>query len=259
MAIRWEAKRPAEVRDYRHDWSAFLDGDTISTSVWSATGVTIDSDSHDTTSATVWLSGGSDGALARLTNTITTAGGRTESETFVLSISANAEPVTLAEAKAHLRITDDAEDALILNYIRAAREWVENYTGHILVRRTFTEYRSAFVRYFELMRRPIVTVASVGYPDTNGDPQSILTADLVVTTRNPVRVYPAINSWWPSLQTNGEITITYTAGYAEGEVPQELAQAILVLTGHFHVNRSAAADPPAAVFALCDHYRSPGL
>ena len=41
------------------------------------------------------------------------------------------EPVTLEEAKLHLRINpgDESEDALILDIIAAAREYCENYTG----------------------------------------------------------------------------------------------------------------------------------
>jgi hypothetical protein len=97
MAVRWEAKRPNEVRDYRHDWSAFLDGDTIATSDVTVDGVTLDSDTNDTDSVTVWLSGGVDGSLATIMNTIVTTGGRTETEVFTLRIAVNEEPLTLGE------------------------------------------------------------------------------------------------------------------------------------------------------------------
>lgn len=39
------------------------------------------------------------------------------------------EPVTLALAKAHLRIDHTAEDDLITSWIKAAREAAEKYTG----------------------------------------------------------------------------------------------------------------------------------
>jgi len=72
-------KDSAEVLDYRRDWSAWLPiGDTINTSEWTvASGITKDSDSRDDDSATVWLSGGTDGEEYTVTNKITTNGGRT--------------------------------------------------------------------------------------------------------------------------------------------------------------------------------------
>jgi uncharacterized phiE125 gp8 family phage protein len=263
MAVRWERKRPNEVRDYRHDWTVWLDGDTIATSTVTVAGVTKDSDTNDTTSITVWLSGGTAETLATVTNTITTAGGRTETETFTLPISLFDEPVSLAQAKAQCRVTDTSEDALICSYIKAAREWVENHTGHILVRREITEYRNSFTRFIELRHRPVVLpVTEIGYTDSNGTAATF--ADFIATARSPVRVYPALNSWWPTLGTNGEVSVTYTAGYAPGEEPQPLIQAMLMLISHWHASRStvtmdAANEVPFAVEALCNQYRVPGL
>ena len=262
MAIRWESKRPDEVRDYRNDWSAFLGVDTIATSAITADGVTVDSDTYDDTSITVWLSGGTDGALATITNTITTAAGRVETEVFTLRIRATAEPVSLATARAHLRVLDDNEDALIESYIRAAREWVENYTGHILVRRTIEQpFRNGFSTYFELFHRPVVSVASIGYTDTDGAAQTL--ADFAVTTGSyPFRVYPDTQ---PSIRTNSMVTVTYTAGYAEGEEPQALIQAMLLLIGHWHAHRESvvigetANEVPMAVESLCNQYRVPAV
>jgi uncharacterized phiE125 gp8 family phage protein len=50
------------------------------------------------------------------------------------------EPVTLVEAKAHLRRTDSAEDVLITGLIQAAREKVEEDTGRALITQTLDVY-----------------------------------------------------------------------------------------------------------------------
>ena len=71
-------KDPADVLDYEHDWTPWLGGDTIATSAWTPPdGITVDSDTHTDTTATVWISGGEAGKSYRITNHITTTGGRT--------------------------------------------------------------------------------------------------------------------------------------------------------------------------------------
>jgi hypothetical protein len=72
-------KDPDAVLDYQVDWSAWLGVDTISTSTWVVpTGITKNSDTKTTTTATIWLRGGTAGTLYLVTNRIVTAGGRTD-------------------------------------------------------------------------------------------------------------------------------------------------------------------------------------
>lgn len=76
-------KDPNEVLDYVVDWSDRLGVDTVATSTWFLDAgnddavLAIDSDTNDDTTATVWLSAGTEGVRYRVTNRITTAGGRT--------------------------------------------------------------------------------------------------------------------------------------------------------------------------------------
>ena len=93
-----KTKAANEVLDYVEDYSAEMaatsPNDTISTSVFTAdNGVTIgDSSSpqntytNTTTTATVWLSGGRNYTYANVTNTITTAAGRTFIRTQIIEI-----------------------------------------------------------------------------------------------------------------------------------------------------------------------------
>lgn len=89
----WPSKDPDEVLDYQVDWSARLGGDTIATSVFTleqAAGLAIDSQSNAAKTATVWLSGGTNGVTGWLLNRITTAGGRTFDEVIQLAIVSSA-------------------------------------------------------------------------------------------------------------------------------------------------------------------------
>jgi hypothetical protein len=80
-------KDPDAVLDYRWDWSAWLDDDTIDThQVTVAGGVDLDSDSSDDTSVTAWISGGTHGDTATATARVTTTQGRTDDRTITLSI-----------------------------------------------------------------------------------------------------------------------------------------------------------------------------
>lgn len=75
------------VLDYTIDWSTWLGSDTISSSSWSVeTGITEDSDTNDTDSATVWLSGGAAGTTYAVTNSIVTAAAREEDRTIYITV-----------------------------------------------------------------------------------------------------------------------------------------------------------------------------
>lgn len=262
MALRWESKRPAEVRTYQIDWTTYLGTDTIATYTLTAVGVTIDSDTLEAGNKkiTAVLSGGTTGTLAKLVNTITTVSGEVEVESIVLYVSNYPEPVSLELAKAQLRVLDDSEDGLICSYVRAAREWVENYTGYILVRRPVTQTFTEFWSYFELYNRPVVEIIGVTYTDTDGVDQDILPVDLLTSG---VRIRPS--DAWPTHKTYSPIYVDYVAGFDEGEVPQVLIQAMLLLISHYHTTRSAVVSDPGivpaevslAVSSLCDQYRVP--
>ena len=74
-------KDPSAVLDYTLDWSRRLVGDTISSSVFTSSGVVIDSQSNTATTTSVILSGDPN-MVSDVVNTITTTGGRTERRTL---------------------------------------------------------------------------------------------------------------------------------------------------------------------------------
>lgn len=85
-------KNPGDVLDYTFDWSAWLapTADTIATSAMSVspTGLTITSPaaSYTSTNATVWASGGTVPQSYTVTNTITTAAGRTRARSIIIRV-----------------------------------------------------------------------------------------------------------------------------------------------------------------------------
>lgn len=173
-----------------------------------------------------------------------------------------AEPLTATEAKAHLRVTTTAEDTLITSYIVAAREWVENWTGHVLVSRAITETFGEWGDYLTLRYRPVTALGDITYTASDGE-DTAYEDGILRTFTYPATVYPA--SSFPVLGTGGGISVEYTAGYASAaDVPQAFKQAMLLLIGHWHTTRAGAAsdkmeEVPLAVKSLCGPFRVPPL
>ncbi|MFY8163269.1 MAG: hypothetical protein ACOVKC_03430 [Brevundimonas sp.] len=81
-------KDPVSILDYEIDWETWLDVDTILTSNFTVeAGLTKASQSLTATKGIVWLSGGTLGETYLVSNTITTAGGRTENREFRVLIA----------------------------------------------------------------------------------------------------------------------------------------------------------------------------
>ena len=69
--------------DYRVDWSAWLDTDTIATVAWTVpAGLTQTATTNTTTTATIWLAGGTVGTRYAVVCRITTAAGRIDDRTI---------------------------------------------------------------------------------------------------------------------------------------------------------------------------------
>jgi hypothetical protein len=82
-------KDPDAVLDYVFDWSTWLaSGETISTSAITVeSGITKNSESNTTTTATVWLSGGTEGSRYKITSRITTNQGRTDDRSAIVRVT----------------------------------------------------------------------------------------------------------------------------------------------------------------------------
>lgn len=163
-----------------------------------------------------------------------------------------AEPVTLAEAKAHLRVETAAEDDLIADLIAAARAHLEAATGLALIsqgwRLCLDDWPPGGV--VRLRRAPVQTVEAVTVYDADGMPAVLDTAAAVLDGRaRPPRLHlperPA-----PGRVLNG-IEIEFTAGFgpAGSDVPAELRRALLMHLAHLHEFRGAvpASAQPVAV------------
>jgi uncharacterized phiE125 gp8 family phage protein len=175
------------------------------------------------------------------------------------------EPVTLSEAKLHVRVDGSTEDALITALIVAARQLVEEQSGLALITQTWEIRLDAWPALLYLPRAPLLGVTSVTYTD-----DAALTATLAATaytlrtgTQPGSLLFDADLLPTVTLADVAGVKVRYTAGYgaAAANVPQAIRQAILLLVGHWYANREAVgagtlAPLPMAVDALLAPYRN---
>lgn len=180
------------------------------------------------------------------------------------------EPVTLTEAKAHLRVDTTDDDVYIATLITAAREWVEQYLDRTLVHTQwamrFDKFPDSGIEPVELPRPPMVvsgtaTAVTVTFTQEQGSTSTYSTAEYRVDRHaTPGTILPIYGSTWtPHRQDDNSIAVTWWAGYgANGaSVPAAIRHAMLMLIGTWFERRAAAdsmggAEVPFGVRALLD-------
>jgi uncharacterized phiE125 gp8 family phage protein len=185
---------------------------------------------------------------------------------LVLTSGPAEEPVTVSEAKAHLRLDGSAEDILIASLIVTSRLHVEAALGLALItqgwRLTLDRWPEGGTVRFPL--RPIQSITSVMVRATDGTPATVPAEDYLLDGQalSP-RLIPRDGKWpAPDLAANG-IAIEFAAGIGDDpeDIPQPIRHAILLLVAHWYEHRdpleigSAAAAIPPAVSDLLKPYR----
>lgn len=173
--------------------------------------------------------------------------------TLIRTTGPAAEPVTLAEAKAHLRLAHDSEDALIAGLIRAAREMVERDTGAALIdqawRLALDELPACGT--VTIARFPVKQVSAVTFYGQSGAPVVVDPGDYVLDSLSrPARLHVEAGVATPLRAMNG-VEIDFIAGFGSAgpDVPDLFKRAILVLVAHWFEFRAAfdADDQPVSV------------
>ena len=160
--------------------------------------------------------------------------------------------VTLAEAKAHLRVTDSTEDLLISAMILAASETAEQITGRAIMPQTWELTLDAFPSAFELTRVPALSVVSLKYLNEAGVLTTLSPAAYSLNNVNDfgfAYVEPAYNTEWPTTRdTANAVTLRFTAGYADAAaVPESIKAWLKLQVSAMFENREAEAYSSRAV------------
>lgn len=153
------------------------------------------------------------------------------------------EPVSVAEAKAHLRVDISEDDTLIGTYITAAREYAEAYAVARFVTQTWEVALDTWPgRRLELpWSTPLQSVTSITYTDRDGNTGTVSSSDYIVDTRSePGAVMLKGTASWPAVdlrEVNG-VVVRFVTGYGlEAAVPERFKAAIKLIVGTLYENR----------------------
>lgn len=184
-----------------------------------------------------------------------------------------ATPVSLVEAKTHLRVDFDDDDTLIASLIDVATAHVDGWSGILgraLVTQTWRQDFCAFGCRLRLPLAPVQSITEISYYDGDNHQQT-LAADvynLLADARGPFLALNRDKTYPGTYRREDAVSVTFAAGYGDADaVPAPIKAAILMMVAHLYENREAvavgsslAAIPlPMAVDALLAPYRRVGV
>lgn len=184
----------------------------------------------------------------------------------VLTAAPAAEPISLAEAKAHLRIDTDDEDTLISSLIVAARMLVERSLGLALITQSWSHFLDAVPQRgcVALPLGPVQSVSAVRLHDGDGGTSTVDAGSYDIDVlSDPARV--VLTALVPSagLRPFNGFEVSFVAGFgdAASDVPQPIRQALLLLVAHWFEQREPVElgpgpqGVPAIAAGLLQPYR----
>ncbi len=157
------------------------------------------------------------------------------------------EPVTLTEARQHLRIDALDEDDLILSFIEAATDYCEDMQNRAYMDQIWNLTLDGFPfgNVIRIPLPPLQAVSSLIYYGTGGTANTMTASSYYVDTANePGSISLVYGEVWPNetLRPMNGVVIKFTCGYGSvaTAVPEMPKQAIKLMVGHMFEHRENA-------------------
>lgn len=195
-----------------------------------------------------------------------------------------AEPVTVAEALAHLRVTSTDEAAVVSDLIAAARIYCEGYSGRAFTRRRVRQTLDRFPRApaLDLYASPLLPSSLLSTGESaiavRYWPAGISSTAVAFGSTNFIlgrnaggepKITLRRNRQWPTreLRTADAVELDFWVGLGIGTaVPAWARQGILLTLGHWFENREAVMTgtiatviPMSASAVLGQHRNAAGM
>lgn len=179
------------------------------------------------------------------------------------------EPVSLADAKAFMRVEHTDDDSLITSLIVSAREQAEQRTGRALINRIVELSLDTFPPGAIDLRLPTVqSVSSVTYTDAAGAPVIMDAGDYTLDAATPPAGWllpsDTLGDWPTTYDSVNAVRIRFVTGYGASPdtVPEPIRTWIKVRAGtlykfreEFLTGMSVSDVPVSAIDSLIDSYR----
>jgi uncharacterized phiE125 gp8 family phage protein len=187
--------------------------------------------------------------------------------TLKLKTAPSTTPITLAEAKAHLRVDHTDEDTLIQTLLDAAVSHFDGYTGILgrcMISQVWELYYDAFPSGdMQVPLGNIISIDTVEYVDPATEIYTTWAdTNYEVDEKSVEGWIVPIDTWPTAMETTNAVRVTFTAGFgsAAASVPAAIRAALLLMIGHLYKNREAITDAamaelPMGVRALIDPFR----
>lgn len=156
--------------------------------------------------------------------------------------------LTLAETKNYIKQdygTLAVEDTLIKDLIQSARQWIEQWIGQSITKKTITAYTQDEMEYFTLPLPPINAITTVHRIALDGT----ATALVKNTDYYEIGLHSITVCMYPVWSTSGGSIVGLKVVYDAymSEVPKALKDACLALVSFMYFNRGADVGLPANI------------
>jgi len=171
---------------------------------------------------------------------------------YQITVEPATEPITTAEAKAHLRVDFSDEDTYIDTLISSARGICESYCNRVFITQTWRQNEDYFSNPIKMQVNPIISLTSLKYYDADESQQTItdLPANFQKDFNSDVgKIYEGLTNAFPTIgDTVNPIEIITVCGYgAASAVPMEIKHAIKLMVSHLYENRDSVNVPIASM------------
>lgn len=188
---------------------------------------------------------------------------------LVMTSGPSLEPITVAEAKAHLRLDDTTQDTLIASLILTSRLHIEAALGLSLIQQSWRltlntgTGSSPLPQAIRLPLHPVSALTSVKSTSADGTITTLAATATTLDPGPPAHIIATAGAW----PIGDNLTVLFSTGFgaAATDVPAPIRQALLLLVAHWYEHRDpieiGCSDTaiPHAVSSLLHPYARPRL